>query len=611
MERPGCGEGGATKAYLKETLTIFGSHLKRYWLAAALVLIGVLTATGFSLYRPFQYKALFDGLASPTGSVGQLEGAVFTILYITIIEWFFWRIATFADAFLSSRVMSDLLNTCFKALHGHSYSFFTNDFVGSLVRKVTRFSKVYEIISDRIIWNLLPTFITIVTIITVLFYRHWLLGAIVSLWMIIYGLFVSIFIRYKLRYDLERAETDSQTSGLLADTITNNMNLKLFGGLKGETRSFFNLTEKLYRLRRFGWNLDSLSEGIQGAFMLLLEFIVLYAAIRFWRLGYLTIGDFALIQAYLLKVFHYFWDIGKYLRKVYESLAEAAEMTEILVKEQEIVDQPGAKKLVVHKGLIEFKDVQFTYHPEKNDLLTGNVSEDPAPKTKRQVFTDFNMAVQPGERVALVGPSGSGKSTIVKLLLRFYDIQGGEILIDGQNIAQVTQESLRNSMSLVPQEPILFHRSLMENIRYAKPGASDAEVIRAAKLAHCHEFISRLPEQYDSFVGERGVKLSGGERQRVAIARAILKDAPILVLDEATSSLDSESERYIQEALRDLMAHKTTIVIAHRLSTIMQMDRIIVIEKGKIIEEGKHKELLKVNQGVYQKLWDIQAGSFN
>ena len=226
------------------------------------------------------------------------------------------------------------------------------------------------------------------------------------------------------------------------------------------------------------------------------------------------------------------------------------------------------------------------------------------------MLNNFDLAIKPGERVALIGPSGGGKSTIIKLLLRFFDLNGGEILIDGQDIYKTQQDSLRAQLSLVPQDPILFHRSLIENIRYAQPEAKDSEVVKAAKLAHAHEFISSFPDGYNTLVGERGVKLSGGERQRVAIARAILKDAPILVLDEATSSLDSESEQFIQDALKSLMQGRTTIVVAHRLSTIMQMDRIVVIDGGKIVEQGKHEELLKIREGLYQRLWEIQAGGF-
>ena len=229
--------------------------------------------------------------------------------------------------------------------------------------------------------------------------------------------------------------------------------------------------------------------------------------------------------------------------------------------------------------------------------------------SERPILRNLEFHIPGGQKVALVGPSGAGKSTITKLLLRLYDVKSGSIAIDGQNIATVTQESLRNAIGFVPQEPILFHRTLMDNIRYGKRDATDEQVIEAARLAHCHEFISQLPSGYETLVGERGIKLSGGERQRVAIARAILKDAPILILDEATSSLDSESEQYIQEALHILMQGKTVLVIAHRLSTIMNMDRIFVIDKGRVEADGTHEQLLK-EDGLYQKLWNIQAGGF-
>lgn len=231
--------------------------------------------------------------------------------------------------------------------------------------------------------------------------------------------------------------------------------------------------------------------------------------------------------------------------------------------------------------------------------------------SERSILQNYNLTINEGEKVALVGPSGAGKSTITKLLLRLYDVTGGTIRIDGQDIATVTQDSVREAIAFVPQEPILFHRTLMDNIRYGRRDATDGEVIEAAKKARCHDFITALPLGYDTFVGERGVKLSGGERQRVAIARALLKDAPILILDEATSSLDSESEALIQEALTVLMEGKTVVVIAHRLSTIMHMDRIIVMEKGDIAAQGTHDELLNSEGSLYHKLWSIQAGSFN
>lgn len=304
-----------------------------------------------------------------------------------------------------------------------------------------------------------------------------------------------------------------------------------------------------------------------------------------------TIGDFVLIQSYLMTVFDRLVMINHQLRRVYDAFADAGAMAYILELPHQIADKKKAKALQVTEGAIAFSDVEFHFHAD------------------RPILQHFNLAIRAGERVALVGPSGAGKSTITKLLLRFHDVNSGEVLIDGQNIAHVKQDSLREAVSYVPQEPVLFHRTLMENIRYGRRDATDEEVIAAAKQAHCHEFISKLPLGYDTYVGERGVKLSGGERQRVAIARALLKGAPILLLDEATSSLDSESEALIQDALSVLMKGKTVIVIAHRLSTILSMDRIIVIEGGQVVAEGTHQELLSQG-GLYQKLWNIQAGGF-
>jgi ATP-binding cassette subfamily B protein len=286
------------------------------------------------------------------------------------------------------------------------------------------------------------------------------------------------------------------------------------------------------------------------------------------------------------------WDFGRIMTRVYERLAEAEEMTEILSLPHGVVDNPKAKKLKIKSGGIRFEEVGFRYEEGE------------------KVVKDFNLEVKPGQMVALVGLSGSGKSTLAKLLLRLYDVDEGRILVDGQNIAKVSQESLRKNISLVPQDPILFHRSLMENIRYGRFEASDKEVIGAAKLAYCDGFISKLKDGYQSMVGDRGIKLSGGERQRVAIARAILKNSPILVLDEATSSLDSESEKYIQKSLNNLMKGKTVIVIAHRLSTIKRADRIVVISDKKIVEDGNHNQLIKAKSGIYKKLWKIQVGGF-
>jgi ATP-binding cassette subfamily B protein len=314
----------------------------------------------------------------------------------------------------------------------------------------------------------------------------------------------------------------------------------------------------------------------------------------------ITISNDASTISKVFVTFSYFssatlilWQFNRTYRNIENSLSEAAQFTELLMHESEIQEQPGAKKLKVSKGEVNFNDVHFAYDASREEPL----------------FENLNLHIAPGEKIALVGHSGGGKTTITKLLLRFIDIDSGELTIDGQDIRKAKLASVRESIAYVPQEPLMFHRSIRENIRYGRLDATDEEVIEAAKRANAHEFISELPDGYETLVGERGVKLSGGQRQRIAIARAIIKDAPILVLDEATSALDSESEKLIQEALWSLMQNRTAIVVAHRLSTIQKMDRIIVLDKGHIAEQGSHKELLAL-KGVYARLWAHQSGGF-
>jgi len=583
------------KQNTKLTLKIYWRHCLAYKASGFFMVLGIIGASVFGVIIPLYFKIFFDILTGGRPAdliIKELIGVLIIIAGLEMLSWLCWRLATFIANHFQSRVMTDLSNDAFAYLHRHSFTFFSNNFVGSLVKKVKWFSKSFETIADRFCWSILPLAVNIVMIGIVLFYRNLWLGAGIIGWVAVFLLINWLFTRYKLKYDILRSEAETKTTGFLADTITNNITVKLFNGYRREVGGFAGVNEELRRLRKFTWDLDTVFEAVQSFFMVFLEIAVLFLAINLWQKNLLTVGDFVLIQVYLLNIFHRVWDFGRVVRHIYEALADAEEMTVIFKQPHEIADIPGAKRLQVKNGAIEFKNIDFYYHQT------------------RKVLKNFNLAIAPQEHLALIGPSGAGKTTIVKLILRMHEITAGEILIDGQNISQVTQESLWQNISLVPQDPILFHRTLKENIRYGRPGAAEKEVIAAAKAAHCHEFISQSPDGYETYVGERGIKLSGGERQRVAIARAILRNAPILVLDEATSSLDSASELLIQDGLAKLMAGKTVIVIAHRLSTIRKMDRIIVIDKAGIIEAGSHQALLEKNSGLYRRLWRLQAGGF-
>lgn len=570
-------------------------HVSKYTPIYIGILLGIILAKVVDVIVPIYYKEFFDILAGEIeveNVESALIGVITAVLVLHLISWALWRAALFANTWFQTRVMTDVVQTGHSYLLKHSYRFFSNQFTGSLVRKVNRLARAFESLADEIQFKFLGIAVIAIGNLLVLWSRSSLLGITLLVWIILYLVVNIWFASWKTKYDYEKSKLDSKATGVLADAITNAVTVKLFTGWTFEKGLYKEVTEKLRKLRRFTWNLGELMDAIQGFMMLVIEFVMMYFAIQLYQEGQLTIGDFALIQGYLIGFFMVLWDIGRSVRRVYEALADADEMVEILNAPHEVQDVKNAKILDVETGRIEFKNVYFSFN-----------------KTRR-VLRGLNLEIKPSEKIALVGPSGAGKSTITKLLFRFYDVERGKVYIGNQNIAKVTQESLRENIALVPQEPILFHRTILENIRYGRREATDEEVIEAAKKARADQFIQDLPEGYETYVGERGVKLSGGERQRVAIARAILKNAPILVLDEATSSLDSESEALIQDALEELMRDKTTIVIAHRLSTIMKMDRIIVVEKGQVVDMGTHKQLLRKKDGIYKKLWEIQAGGF-
>jgi ATP-binding cassette, subfamily B, bacterial len=569
--------------------------LRSYKWVMLLIAIFAMGGTAIDVAIPLFYKKFFDTLVQDIDSVllaPELVNIIVMIFALQLGYWATFRIVTFVSNWFQPRVIAELRQDAYGYLIEHSHSFFADNFTGSLVQRVNRFARAFERLADRVTFNLLPLAVRLVGVIGVMWFIRPEISFILLGLTLAFFVFNYYFSRWKLPYNIQRAEAESRSTSVLADAITNQNSIQLFTGRNNESKLYKEVTNDQAKVSKFTWDLDAIADSVQMGLIILAEFLLLYFAVQYWKEGLITIGTFVLIQVYLIGLGGRLWDFSRILRDFYESGADAMEMVEILDLPHEVKDVPNAKVLEVNAGEIEFKKVEFSFH-----------------KT-RQVLKKNDLVIKSGERMALIGPSGAGKSTLVKLLLRLYDVSAGKIFIDSQNIQHVTLESLRKNISLVPQDPILFHRTLMDNIRYGRPDATNDEVLDAARLAHCDEFILDLPDQYHTYVGERGVKLSGGERQRVAIARAILKNAPILVLDEATSSLDSHSESLIQDALDKLMTGKTTIVIAHRLSTIRKMDRIIVIDDGIIVEDGTHLKLSQKKGGLYQKLWRMQAGGF-
>ncbi|HEY4509356.1 MAG TPA: ABC transporter ATP-binding protein [Candidatus Paceibacterota bacterium] len=544
---------------------------------------------------PLYYKQFFDALGKSTSlnlTAPLLVKIITIILLLHIINWLFWRVGMYMYDFMQSKVMSNLRQNAFNYTIKHSHTFFANSFSGGLVQKVGRLSRAFEGLTDTISFNLMPLVITVVGSIWVTYLIAPIISLVMVIWVVITVIFSFLFSTWKLKYDTESSAADSRTTGYLSDSITNNSAVSFFTGHEYESSGFQGVSDDQAKKTLFSWRLGEIVDAVQSLLIMLVEFFIFYYMIRYWSLGLVTIGTFVLAQTYIIGLAQQLWGLNRIVRNFYQHIADSKEMVEIMLTPHEIQDVPDAKKLNVTRGEIVFDDVSFSFG--------GN----------SHAIKNLSVNIKAGEKVAVIGPSGAGKTTFVRLIMRMYNVTKGSISIDGQDISKVTQDSLRENISFVPQDPILFHRTLMDNIRYGRRDASDAEVVEAARLAHCAEFIENLPLKYETFVGERGIKLSGGERQRIAIARAILKKALILIFDEATSSLDSYSESLIQDALEKLMKECTTIVIAHRLSTVKKMDRIISMNDGRIVEEGTHDELSNVESGLYKKLWDLQIGGF-
>ncbi len=576
----------------KKPIQFFWHYAKKRWYLLVPIVLGITLARTVSTVIPLQYKLFVDNLSSQSPSEDFLSTIIFTVLCLNMISWIGWRILDVTIAHFENKTMMDVANYCFDYLHKHSYEFFTNNFAGALVNKISKLVKSVEILSDTIFLNLYPCILLTITSLVLIATIQPFFSFILLIWFIAFLAFNIFILRYKIPLAIRANEINSEHVGHLADTIINHATITQFSALEREKKAYERIGNAWIKAFLRSWYLSSFSFAIQALMMIATEFTIMWYVIQLWKQGNLSVGDFVAIQTLMLMIFWRLWDFGRYMRSIYMAYADAKEMLDILATPHQIADELHAPKLERSKGSITLRDLDFSYIPSQG------------------IFKKFSLAIPAKKKIALVSESGQGKTTLVKLLLRLYNVPEKTIFIDEQDITMVTQESLREAIAFVPQDPILFHRTLAENIAYGNPTASMDEIIAVSKKAHCHEFITSLPEKYETYVGERGIKLSGGERQRIAIARAMLKNAPILILDEATSSLDSSTEALIQEALRELMKNRTSIVIAHRLSTVMMMDEIIVILHGAIAERGTHQELLAQPNSHYKRLWEIQAGGF-
>jgi len=581
---------------VKQVIWYFWSKAIKYkWLFIGCLVLETVSLVA-SVYEPVYTAKILDIIEEAWWNISW--EVLHTLYCVLLIIWILWltkvsssQISTILLNWVASWWMKDIMLECFQKLHNHSYRFFSNSFSGSLVRQSTKLSNSFDRISDLFTWTLLNIMITL-PMMMVLIMRE---SAILWIIFICFGvLFVALNLRFakrNLKYERITNERDSKMSWQLSDTITNVFNVMTFASQKREFLSFGKTVNTARDLFRKKWNRITWNYLFLNIFSLTFRIACLGACIYLWWIWNVSVGIIVLAQLYINRYTTLLYNSERIFRTLNQTIWESTEMIAILKTPPEVQDNSN-KKLKIREWKIEFRDVDFWYI--KDDT----------------VIDHLNLSIKPWEKVAIVGESGSGKTTLVKLLFRFFDVWNWGIYIDWQDISKVTQESLRSQISMVPQDALLFHRTLKENIWYANPKATDEDIIKAAKMAKCHDFIINLPNKYDSLVWERWIKLSWWERQRVAIARAILEEAKILVLDEATSSLDSESEFLIQSAMDEVMKDKTAIVIAHRLSTIMKMDRIIVMDEWVIVEEWTHEELVNKKGWVYNKLWSIQSWWF-
>lgn len=552
-------------------------------LAAAVILVS-------DFLGPMALAQILEKLQSPKIHIDQFWALIGLFAASQLFAIFGWRMNMNLVGEGQGTIRRDGYVRIFGRLTNHSLNFHANKFSGALVNQTSKFLGAIETFWDTVIFSVVSLVISLLSAIIILWFQFWQYALILLATAILYTLATIFFSCNMAKNNIEEARKTSKISGQLSDDLTNIMTVKAYSAEKRELRlarinasswyqTFMNVLRDMRRLMT-----------VSGIISNSIRIVVIVVAVMARQHNLISIGAVLLMVSYTNTLTMRLHEVRHIIRSYNRIVGDAAEMTEILNTPIEVKDKSD-NKLQVKKGVIEFKNITFSH--QKNNTL----------------FRGFDLYIPAGQKVGLVGYSGSGKSSLASLLMRFYDIESGQILIDGQDIAKVSQASLRQAIAYVPQEPLMFHRSVSENIAFGKPKAKPAEIKTAAIQACADEFIDKLPQKYETLVGERGVKLSGGQRQRIAIARAIIKGAPILVLDEATSALDSESERYIQDAMDELMIGRTSLVVAHRLSTIAKLDRIIVLDDGKVVEDGSHQELLDKN-GQYAKLWRRQSGGF-
>jgi len=569
----------------------------RYWrrLPWPLALAGgaMLAATAVDVAMPLALGRLIDALTTG-GPPGAAATAFAVVVGLTLAFHLLHKGGDQLWCAVASRTMRAICADVFAKVQRFSASWHADSFAGRTVRNITRATWAFDDFGDALYFGIVPAALVTLGTGAVMTLKWPLLGLI---FLAGAALYVTVSLTLSARWMAPRRRllvaVDGELSGAIADAVTNNALVKATAAENREDRRLAGILDRWTHHFVRTWSASVHTQLAQGLCMVLVQATLVGTALWLWSRGAATPGEVVYVVTAFLFVNHYLADIGHHVRTMEQAAGDLYPAVTYDRLAPAIADRPGARELRVSGAAIAFERVRFGY------------------AGARPLFDELELAIAAGEKVALVGRSGSGKSSFVKLVQRFHDVDGGRITIDGQDIAAVTQASLRRAIAVVPQEPLLFHRSLAENIAYARPEASAEEIRHAAALANADRFIRALPDGYATPVGERGVKLSGGERQRVAIARAVLADRPILILDEATSSLDSESEQAIQEALERLMAGRTTIVVAHRLSTVRHVDRLLVFEAGRIVEQGRHDELIAKPGGAYRRLAELQAGAWD